>query len=308
MMESTQNNLRIGILGGGIAGLSCALALQQRAGIKHVRVFEKASALNLPHRQGHGLILMQNGVKALQALGITSFLDQSTPLNEAVFQNKHGQNFQTDRLDDVYSVSRMAIIDNLLAALPADTVEYNRATIQIDLDTQNKAVRAVQFNTAEVLHRDQVDLFIDATGYRSPLCQALNEDCNRPFSPVKEIVTSTYLPELAAQLGTSFIKTIFSERGVAFGLLAPTTDRVIGFLQFDSTRYSPPSQQSDLGQFLQDILVGAPQLVNSYLQQIDLSTAHVWHPVDADLPDRWHNDNSVVIGDAAIQKEAPLAH
>ena len=297
-METVQNGLRIGILGGGIAGLGCALALQ-RAGIKHVRVFEKAAALDLPERQGHGLILMQNGIHALHALGIAPLLDHSTPLDEAIFQNQQGHIFQEDQLEDIYCVSRTAIIDSLLNALPAETVLYNYATKRIDLDAHKDAIRTIQFNTTEILHRDQVDLFIDATGYRSPLCQVLNFDCERPSSRVKEIVTSSTLPNMASQLGTRFIKTIFAERGVAFGLLAPTAERVIGFLQFDSFRYTPPTRQTNLRHFLQDMLIDAPELVTTYLKKADLTTAHVWHPVDADLPARWHNQNAIAIGDAA---------
>ena len=298
-MNTKQSSLRVGILGGGIAGLSCALALQQRAGIKHVRVFEKATALDLPHRQGHGLILMQNGVQALTALDVDHLLDHSTPLNEAIFQNAAGEAFQKDTLEDVFCVSRQVIIDNLLAALPDGTVACNHATQQIVPDAQRDMVQAVRFNTGEILHRDQVDLFIDATGYRSPLNDVLNGDGKRPSSRVKEIVTSTYLPELAAQLGSRFIKTVFAERGVAFGLLAPTAEDVIGFLQFDSQRHMPPSGSVGLRYFLQDILQDAPELVRSYLCQANFSTAHLWHPVDADLPARWHNQNAIIIGDAA---------
>ena len=298
-MNKGESKLRIGILGGGIAGLSCALALRERSGVQHVRIFEKDSRLNLPHRQGHGLILMQNGVQALEALGVTSLLSQSTPLKNAMFQNEQGQILQRDTLDDVYSVSRMAIINGLLLALPSETVIYQHGTQQIVLNEQEERVQAIHFDSGELLHHDEFDLLIDATGVRSPLCQALNGKLKRPFSRVKEIVTSTYLPELAAQLGSRFIKTTFAERGLAFGLLAPTADRVIGFLQFDSTRYTAPKQQEDIGYFLQSVLDDAPALVRTYLQNVDLSTAHVWHPVDADMPPRWHNRNSIAIGDAA---------
>lgn len=298
-MKTTQNDLRIGILGGGIAGLSCALALKQRTSVEHIRVFEKATALDLPNRQGHGLILMQNGVQALNALGIAPLLDHSTPLNKAIFQNAQGDIFQEEALENVYCVSRKAIIDSLVAALPTKTIAYNHATRHIDLDASGQMIQAVQFKTGHLLHRDQVDLFIDATGYRSPLYHLLNGAEKRPFSRVKEIVTSTYLPHLAAQLGQRFIKTVIAEQGIAFGLLAPTADHVIGFLQFDTARYTTPTEQTELRHFLQTVLKDAPPLVHSYLQQANFSTAHLWHPVDADLPRRWHNQNSLVLGDAA---------
>ena len=298
-MKKVESSLRIAVLGGGIAGLSCALALRERAGVEHVRVFEKDSCLNLPYRQGHGLILMQNGVQALQTLNVDSLLNQSSPLNKAIFQNRDGQILQTDELDDVYSVARVSIINGLLAALPEETVIYRHGVKAIALNSKTDIVHSVEFDAGDLLHHDAFDLIIDATGTRSPLCQVLNGDLKRRFSRVKEIVTSTHMPELAATLGQRFIKTTFAERGIAFGLLAPTADRVIGFLQFDSTRYVAPQENADIGYFLQLALYDAPELVQYYLQHADLSTAHVWHPVDADMLPRWHNRNSIAIGDAA---------
>ena len=84
--ESVNNNLRIAILGGGVAGLSCALALIQLAELVHVRVYEQNSALNFSHRKGHGLMLMSNGVQALETLQVSHLLNQCTPLNRAIFR------------------------------------------------------------------------------------------------------------------------------------------------------------------------------------------------------------------------------
>jgi len=67
MRERTRS--RALVIGGGIAGLSAAIALQQ-AGID-VSVFESASTMR---EVGVGLMLWTNAVRALQKLGLTEAL------------------------------------------------------------------------------------------------------------------------------------------------------------------------------------------------------------------------------------------
>ena len=213
-------------------------------------------------------------------------------------------------------MTRAALVEGMLAELPDDVVIFDQSCKRIEFSgvdpshpdethsqpSQGRRVQGVQFATETSLKLDDVDLFIDATGWRSPLCRALNPRLDRQVSRVREVVTSTYLPRLATQLGSSFVKTVLSEDGAAFGLLAPTSKHVIGFLQFDSERYEPPpryASENDLRSFLQDILKNAPEPVSTYLRQADFSSAHVWHPINANIPNTLHCDNAVAIGDAA---------
>ena len=297
----------VAILGGGVAGLSCALALRQQTGIQNVRVYEQVSAKDLPFRKGHGLLLMQNGVKALKVLQLTHLLANCTPLKQAIFMDSQGCTFRTERLRNVYCMSREDLVQGMMAALPDTMIHYDHPCEAIDLSTPAGAssdarqVQQMQLGSQPLTHAD-VDLFVDATGYRSPLCQVLNPDLERPISRVHEVVSSSHLPGLAAQLGNRFIKVVMPESGLAFGLLAPTTERVIGFLQFDSERYTPPPHQTspdDMRTFLQGLLWNAPEPVQTYLRQADLSTAHIWRPINADIPANLHCDNAVAIGDAA---------
>lgn len=307
--------MRVRILGSGVAGLSCALGLIRRAGIGDIQVFEQAPALS-QHRMGHGLMLMENGVRALHALQLTHLLSGCTPLRQAIFQNEQGIPIRTETLQDVYCITRTALIEGLRAELPGDILYLNQNCEHIDLTppplirdkdshlttAPERHVRTVHFQSGLTLSQDDADLFIGAEGYRSLLCSTLNPGLERPISRVREIVTSTVMPDLAAQLGTRFIKTILADRGAAFGLLAPTSERVIGFLQFDGERYhSPPRNATiaDFQHFLQDILASSPEPIPTYLRCADLTTAHVWHPINANLPEILHCDNALLIGDAA---------
>ncbi|MEM7033817.1 MAG: NAD(P)/FAD-dependent oxidoreductase [Chloroflexota bacterium] len=305
--DISNHGTTVAILGGGVAGLSCALALKQRAGLHNVQVFEQASAYDLPFRKGHGLMLMQNGVKALEALHMTHLLRHCTPLKQAIFINAQGETLTTERLKNVYCMSRSSLVDGMLAKLPEGVVRYDQPCQNIDLSSEflnaqvGKKVSSIQFGSARLTDAG-TNLFVDATGYRSPLCQTLNPDMERPVSRVHEVVTSSHLPKLAAQLGNRFIKLMMPEQGLAFGVLAPTPERVIGFLQFDSTRYSPPPRQAsadDMRIFLQGLFWAAPEPISTYLRQADFSTAHVWRPINADIPTTIHCANAIAIGDAA---------
>ena len=243
-------------------------------------------------------------------------LDRCTPLKRAIFQNEKGNLIRTEAIKNAYCMTRAALVEGLLAELPDDVIIFDHPCREIefyrpDIDNcyktqfqpnQSRRVQSVSFATGSFLKQDDIDLFIDATGWRSPLCRALNPGLKRPISRVREVVTSTHLPRLATQLGSSFVKTVLSEGGAAFGLLAPTSEHVIGFLQFDSERYDPPphhATECDLRSFLQNILKNAPEPIPTYMRQADFSSAHVWHPINANMPNALHCDNAVAIGDAA---------
>jgi aminotransferase len=297
--------MRVRILGGGVAGLSCAVALRRRAGVEDVRVYEQEPTASPPDRMGHGLILMQNGKEALRAIGAAGLLDGYTPLSRSVLQNEHGFAVRTESMKNVYCVTRAGIVNGLRAALPPDCLALDRHCHRVELGPAHpsgRRIRAVQFRAGPPLRGDDIDLFIGAEGWRSPMCDALNPGLERPLSRVMEVVTSTHLPRLAAQLGSVFVKTVLLDRGIAFGLLSPTPTRVIGFLQFDSERYAPPQHPAsgaDYQRFLAELLSGAPEPVPTYLRQADFDTAHLWRPVNADLPARLCCDNALLLGDAA---------
>ncbi len=296
--------MRVRIIGGGVAGLSLALALQERAGVDEVVIYERETSESLPQKLGHGLILMENGVSALASIGCEDVLGGSKSLRRTVMQTPSAP-LRDEAMGEVFSVTRAAIVEGLRARLGAGVLKLSRRCVAIETAATSAGrcrVTALVFADGARELIAEGELVVDASGWRSPLCAALNPDFSRKPSRVKELVTSTPIPALAERLGDAFVKTVFPGRGIAFGLLSPTPDRVIGFLQFDSERISPPSRgasEEALRDFLHGLLGDAPALVREYLDGADLSTAHVWHPVDADIPLAVHCDNAVMIGDAA---------
>ena len=296
--------MRVRILGGGVAALGCALALIRRTRIRDVLVFERESAEGLRARVGHGLLLMRNGVEALKALGARHVLHGCTPIRRTVIQDGRGGVVHVDGLEEVYCTTRARIVEGLRRELPAGTMLVDHECEQVDLaggGPEEDRVEAVTFRRRPPLVRGGFDLLVGADGWRSVLCEALNPGYRRAPSRVREIVTSTVLPGLAKRIGSDFIKTLFPDRGLAFGLLAPGKDRVIGFLQYDAERHavSRRATASDLARFLRAALEDAPEPVRAYREAADLTTAHLWCPPDADLPPRLSCANAVLVGDAA---------
>jgi aspartate/methionine/tyrosine aminotransferase/2-polyprenyl-6-methoxyphenol hydroxylase-like FAD-dependent oxidoreductase len=301
-------DLRIRTLGGGVAGLACAVALRRR-GFEDVRVLERDTPAELRARPGHGMILMRNGVAALRALGAGGCLDDHRALTRAVFQDERGAVQRAERLDGVYCVTRGALVGALRAELPGDAVEHGRVCANVLIGSTRgdrrrdaeRRVRSVGFADGSALNAADVDLFVGADGTRSRLCAALNPGLTRPRSRVFEIVMSACDPELAGHLGATFLKTIVARRGLAFGLLSPSPDRLIGFLQFDVQRHGVPSCSDGPG--IVDVAVDAlgdvPWQVARFLRAADRSTAHLWRPVDTAPAQRLCAGNAVLVGDAA---------
>ena len=299
--------MTVHILGAGVAGLSCALAFLRRGEEQDVVVYERDDAEALPLRAGHGLILMQNGVDALKVLGCEHVLEDCAPITQALLQSEQGLTLRTDELDHVHCVTRAGIVEGLRRQLPEGVVRLGHGCERVLFEpgrkgAEDRRVRGLQFENGSLVTLEPDDLLIGADGVRSVLYRALNPGIERTKSSVKEVVTMTHMPDLARQLRGRFLKTLFPERGLAFGLLAPTAHDVIGFLQFDSERYEPlprGATAEEYRDFLSGLMATAPEPVPTYLERANLESAHTWHPINAELPPTLHGDNAVLIGDAA---------
>src|SRR5690606_7123301 len=96
------------IVGGGIAGLSTAIALQQEG--FHVKILERTRELK---EVGAGLGLGANAWKGLELLGVTNALkDKCNPIKSTKFLNHKGKRIsevQMERLNEKYGVAYFTV-------------------------------------------------------------------------------------------------------------------------------------------------------------------------------------------------------
>src|ERR1700733_8330793 len=130
---------RVAIIGGGIGGLTAAIALS-RAGVE-VRVYEAAAELR---EIGAGVALHPNAMRVLRAIGVEDGVRKVAGRSEwAVTRNGVTGRVisRTSRARQAASqgvegatVPRADLLDVLAAAVPADAVSLSRRCVSIDAD------------------------------------------------------------------------------------------------------------------------------------------------------------------------------
>ena len=153
------------IIGGGIAGLTTALALQ-RAGLT-VSVFEQADA---SREEGAGIALWSNAAHVLVHLGCTDLLESlGAPITRIVRYTPTGRILSEQPLDHFtssdgigsFAVHRAEFHRGLLQAVAPDTVSFRARCIRFRQDEGGVAVQFADGREA------QGDLLIGADGIHS---------------------------------------------------------------------------------------------------------------------------------------------
>lgn len=287
--------LRTAILGGGISGLALALALQrgqQADGRREleVAVFERHGR---DKPCGFGFLMLAGGIQALQGLDFDPRVQElGQPLNRLRLCHDNGEPIGEHRLEQVLAVDRSTLLRGLQGALPADAIRFNH-DLQ-DLEWQGEWVQAAQFSHQR---RHSADVFIGADGVNSHCRQHIVAMPPRP-ARVREIVARVELPELAAELGSDFLKLLDPRGGLAAGLIPLPRGRVVWFVQFDGERFAPPPP-AGIPDFLQRHLGHFAQPLQRAIAATDLGQAHLWQPWDVDPPARLARGNLALVGDAA---------
>ncbi|MFC5408413.1 FAD-dependent monooxygenase [Larkinella bovis] len=169
-----KNRHRFTIIGGGIAGLTTAIALR-KAGIR-ATLFEGAPALKTA---GAGLALAANAVKAFQKLGIADqILSAGRVLDAFVIRDEKGREItRTDSRAvsrkyglDNFTIHRAALHQALLDQLIGTPILLGKRAISIDQGADGTVVR---FDDGS-LH--QTDYLIVADGIHSAIRRQLLPD------------------------------------------------------------------------------------------------------------------------------------
>jgi len=165
-MKEMSNSLRIAIVGGGLGGLTAALALRARG--LDVAVFEQAEVLR---EIGAGVSIHPNAARLLKRVGLSDQLQKiGSPINSIVLRTSVGEPITTSagpatpafsRDGQGYNVHRADFLNLLFSALPTGTVTLGHRCIQ--LEENGGRVRLLFANGASA----EADVVIGADGIRS---------------------------------------------------------------------------------------------------------------------------------------------
>ncbi|MGC2199785.1 MAG: FAD-dependent monooxygenase [Stellaceae bacterium] len=196
--------LRIAVIGGGIGGLTAAVALRQ-AGFE-VDVYEQAPELT---EVGGGINMAPNATRVLRRLGLAEGLDREgvRPLGTHQRRWQDGRTLQKAPLnplcEELYGAPHMTIhradlLDVLAAAFPAERVHLGRRLISVT-DRGNSA--EARFDNGVTITADVV---VGADGIHSAVRAALFGEEAPAFArcvAYRGLVPAERIAELGLELG-----------------------------------------------------------------------------------------------------------
>jgi 2-polyprenyl-6-methoxyphenol hydroxylase-like FAD-dependent oxidoreductase len=282
--------MRIAIIGGGIGGLTTALALRQFG--FEPQVFEQAPALL---EVGAAIIMWPNATRVLQRLELGETIRQHGGLVEQTQWLRHDgrqlNHFQLPKSDALAIVLRRAELQNaLLSALPPDSIHLGRVFESYQLLSEKIVANFRDGSPFEC------DVLIGADGLHSHVrAQLLNDGApvDRGYSSWRGVA-----PHTPASLTSATAYEIYG-RGQRFGI-GPLGQGKVGWWATANTRGDIPAESPghiDRSQLL-ELFDGWCEPVSELIQATPL-TSLVRNEVFDRLPSRkWGEGSLTLLGDA----------
>ena len=158
-----------GIVGGGIGGLTAAIALR-KAGWD-VTVYERASEFT---EVGAAVVLFPNALAALDEIGVGEQVRaNSLPYSSGAIRNLRGQNLVTRKIGDLaggrdlVTIHRADLIDVLVRAIPAECLRTGTRVTGVGCGDHGRAEIVTDGDTA------RYDLVVAADGVHSVVRQQI---------------------------------------------------------------------------------------------------------------------------------------
>lgn len=276
----------IAILGGGVAGLATATALE-RAAIPS-RVFERAPSYAA---SGMAFVLTPNGLDAVARLGLTAHVRAAGAVVASVTERlATGEVIRRASIPEHVCLFRQDLIDLFLERVPAESVitgaEFSRFA--------NGRARLTDGTTIPA------PLFVAADGIHSVVRAQVFPHARLEPVRVKALTTLLHDPQLAANLGGVLRKFHGLDGGLSVGVAPVGAEHVIWYMEYDSHRWDPAlSGTRSKRHFARALLERWPEPVPYLLSRTCFRNSHTWKTTDmTPLPSFFRGD-VLLIGDAA---------
>jgi salicylate hydroxylase len=277
------------VIGGGIAGLAVARALQRRGA--QVQVLEQAGAFR---EVGAGLQISPNGARVLQALGMEQALLAHTQRSTAVTLRKGGNGARVLRMDlpasgpGFHMLHRADLVAMLQAALPGQITRLGTKVASVNVDGPRPSV---VLEDGEVL---RADLVIGADGLHSVTRAAVLGDQPKPFF-TGQVAWRALIPcdgdpsEAQVFMGPGRHLVSYPLRGGKLRNIIAVEERKDWTAEGWNHADDPANLRAAFAGF------GGP--VPAWLAQV--KQVYLWGLFRHPVADHWHKGHTAILGDAA---------
>lgn len=279
------------IIGAGVSGLSMANYLEKNNINYHL--YERRTPDDL---KGHGFILPKEGIEFLsEIISIDDLYARGSFLKKYIHYNQSGEIISEKDLDNVFVVSRSALIEILAQGVPADKISYN-STVTLNGFRNEKAEITLDGNKPL-----EADLVIASDGSRSRIRRTIFQNETMKAVLENEVVNIIENEALAGEIESNFLKFHHESGGLTFGVLKLSSSKILWYCQFDITKYFINEEYTPdcIRQFMLDNFGNWNPLISSIIEGSGYENAHIWRVYELEKLNPFHHQNIVFIGDAA---------
>lgn len=283
--------MKVVIIGAGMAGLTLGAYLQKYQ--MEVCINERAETI---WGGGHAFLMHRDGFSILEEWsGETGIPLPGKKVEKFCLRTPEGRDLQDMQLGSWQCIKRNDLTDFLTSLLGTE-VKDHRNFSHFLYDERQKVIAAT-FSDGTT---EYGDVFVGADGAYSKVRTAISGPVVFKPGAVKEVVGVAQEETLAREFAGVFSKFQKQSSGLAFGMIPTSATELVWFMQFDPAVAELPSTTPEaLRAFCHQQLITFPAVVQEVLNANDFQKSYLWNTVDFDLLPSFHQNNVVLIGDAA---------